>query len=353
MARAARKPPFARTAYLKQTLVFYDGPQVVLMQSDRGFPMIAVAVDEPDEDSYPMFITEVTDESMRRYLREKVDLRYLFREGSKRRYLGDWSDLDEQGWLRISRADDVTNDAYFPRHGFWSRHHTVEITADVFAADSLAKFAIDGAWDASDFSRFYGKVADLYAYLAITSREAAAHFSALTASSVKDIIRGLGWRGGGSYVGFYDSVFAKVDNISPLRVNRIAYASPGTIELKGSEQPLADIERVVASFGKDEGSLKLSYDFVYKVLGKEELRTASPERSFSTESVRDSVIEHCFTINRGLGVDAPEDMLALCDKNAVVFAKITLSFYRRAKDLHAFHAEGRVAGKGIFEIAAE
>lgn len=346
----ARRPSIARTAYLKQTLVFFDGPQVVLMQSDRGFPMVAVAVSEPDEEHYPMFVTEVSDETLRRYLRQKVDLRYLFREGSKRRYLANWAELDEQGWMRVRRADDVTHEDYFPRHGFWARHHTVEINPAVFANDRLAVFAIDGTWDASDFSRFYGKVADLYAFLSITSADASTNLSGGMTESLKEVIRSLGWRGGGSYVGFYDSVFARVDALSPLRVNRIQYASPGTIELKGSRDALADVSRVVEQFGAEGGSLKTAYSFVYDVLGREDLRTAGPDRTFSSEATRDVVLERCFEINRGLGVEAPETLLALCDGNAVVFAKITLSFFRRAKELYAFHAEGRVAPEGLEEI---
>lgn len=351
MARAARKPPFARTAYLKKTLVFYDGPQVALMQSDRGFPMIAVAVGEPSFESYPMFITEVTDTNLRRYLREKVDLRFLFKEGAKRHYIANWAELDEKHWLKIARADDVNEESYFPRHGFWARHHTADVGDEAFAADRLASFAIDGSWEASDFSQFYGKVADLYAYLAITSTKKDGAKSALAIDPVKDIIRRSSWRGGGSYVGFYDAVFSRVDTVSPLGVNCIAYASPGMIELKGSSEPLSDVSKVVDNFGADDGGLlKAAYDEVYGTLGKEKLRTASPDHSFSSEQVRHEVLDSCYVINSGLGVDDPEELLALCDYNALVFAKITLSFYRRAKDLYAFHAEGRVTARGLSKI---
>jgi hypothetical protein len=298
-----------------------------------------------------LFLTEVTDDTFRRYLNQKVDLRFLFKDGSKRRYLANWANLDEQDWLRVSRADDIAEDAYFPAHGFWARHHTAPIASTVFADDRLAVFAIDGSWDASDFSRFYGKVADLYAFLSVTSGSTTAHLSAMGSDTVRSVIRSLGWRGGGSYVGFYDSIFSKVDALSPLRVNRIEYASPGTIELKGSDAPLTDVARVVSQFGAEGGALKAPYSQVYDALGKEDLRTASFGAEFSSPSLRMLVIDRCFEINKGLGVDAPEVLFDLCDENAVVFAKITLSFFRRAKELYAFHAEGRVASRDRGEVA--
>lgn len=351
MAKLA-KPRFARTAYLKQTLVAFDGPQLVYFQSDRGFPLLGLAVDEPNEQSYPLLLAEVKDEDFRRYLDQKVDLHYLFRFAAKRLYYGNWAALNEQGWLPLIRPKEEVPEIYFPGQGFWSRHHTVEYTGTVFASDTLASFAIDGSWDASDFARFYSKFADLYAFLTVGVRQLAGQIPADALQSVKRVIQSLAWRGGGSYVGFYDSMFSKIDELSPLRVNRIQYASPGTIELKGSPDALGHVGTVVNSFAADEGEVKEAYDFVNKVLGKENLKAAEANAGFSTPTAEQAVREKCDIINKGLGIDSPEHVLSLCDGKVVIYAKITLSFYRRAKELHRFHAEGRVAAKDAPEPVA-
>lgn len=342
-----RLPSYARRATFVQTLVYYDGPQVMLFKSDRGFPSVGVAVGEPDEQHYALFVTEMLDATWRRYLAQKVDLRYLFRDGSKRRYFADWLTLDSQR-LALSRADDVQNDSsLIPDAGFWARDHTVEVHSGAQSAESLTSFAIDGTWDASDFSRFYGKIADLYALSAIATKSSTGTVTGHARDAVKQIIRNSSWRGGGSYVGFYDSIFAKVDDLLPLRVSKIAYASPGTIDLKGSLEPLEDVARIVESFGADSGEIAASYKFVDKVLQREGLKKASPGDAFSSESIRASVLHHSFKMTRQLGIEDPDALLELCGDNVLIFSKIALSFFRRARDLYAFHAEGRVGHKVV------
>ena len=337
-----RKPIYARTVYLKQTLVAFDGPQLVLFQSDRGFPVLALAVEEPTDVSYPMFLAEISNDQLKRYLDQKVDLRYIYRHAAKRLYYANWAALNEQGWLSVNLVKEAIPEDYFPDHGFWSRHHTIAYGASIYASDTLASFAIDGSWDAADFSKFYGKFADLYAFLTVGTRELVKKIPEQSLQGVKSAIRSLGWRGGSSYVGFYDSMFSRIDELSPLRVNRIQYASPGTIELKGDPDALAQVAHVVTAFASDNGDMKGAYFFVSKLLGKEGLKAAPSGSKFSSEQVAQTVLEKCHLLNAGLGANAPDKIFNLCEGDTVVYAKITLSFYRRAKELHGFHAEGRV-----------
>jgi hypothetical protein len=41
-----------------------------------------------------------------------------------------------------------------------------------------------------------------------------------------------------------------------------------------------------------------------------------------------------------------DDIYEACDRNALVFAKVVLSIFRRANELYTFHAEGRVQRLG-------
>jgi len=343
-----RMRSFAQTAALDRILVFFDGPQVVLFRSDRGLPAVGVSVGEPDAEFYPLFVTEVLEANWKRYLAEKVDLRFLFTAGSKRRYFADWSSLEENGRLALSRADDVSpeeEDDLIPASGFWVRHQTASANQKSAINDEIASFAIDGAWDASDFSRFYGRAADLYAYMIVSTKDALNKLSSGSIDAVQEAIRGQSFRGGGSYVGFYDKIFNRVDQLSPLRVRRIAYASPGTIDLVGSPEALHDVSRVVESFGGDTGEIGEIYRRMDGALRRMGLKRAGPDAKFPTSKIENVVLTDALRLNQLLGVDDPMPMFDLCDRKVLVYAKVSLSFYRRAKDLYAFHAEGRVEAK--------
>lgn len=343
-----RMRSFAQAAALDQVLVFFDGPQVVLFRSDRGLPAIGVSVGEPDSSFYPLFVTEVLDANWKRYASEKVDLRYLFTAGSKRRYFANWNDLGESGRLPLSRADDVSaeeEEELIPAAGFWVRHHTSSAESRFAATDQLASFAIDGAWDASDFSRFYGRAADLYAYMIVSTKDALNKLTGDALGAIQEAIRGQSFRGGGSYVGFYDRIFNRVDALSPLRVRRISYASPGTIDLVGSPEALADVSRVVESFGGDSGEVHDLYRKMDGALRRLSLKRAGPEARFPTADIENIILQDALRLNQLLGVDDPLPMFDLCDRNVLVYTKVSLSFYRRARDLYAFHSEGRVEAK--------
>lgn len=342
-----RMRPFAQTATLDRVLVFFDGPQVVLFRSDRGLPAIGVSVGEPDGSFYPLFVTEVLDANWKRYASEKVDLRYLFTAGSKRRYFANWNDLGDTGRLALSRADDVSaeeEEDLVPASGFWVRHHTASAESRFAVTDQLASFAIDGAWDASDFSRFYGRAADLYAYMIVSTKDALNQLSGTAIDAVQEAIRGQSFRGGGSYVGFYDRIFNRVDALSPLRVRRISYASPGTIDLVGSPEALSDVSRVVESFGLG-GEVHQLYRKMDGALKRLSLKRAAPDARFPNPDLENVILQDALRLNQLLGVDDPLPMFDLCDRNVLVYTKVSLSFYRRARDLYAFHSEGRVEAK--------
>jgi len=340
-----RKPSYARKAYLLQTLVFFDGPQVVLFKSDRQFPMIGLAVDFEDygdPSAADFLLTEVTDRSWRDYIDQKVDLRFLFLDASKRLYTGRWTEEDGHTIpLKVAKPNELSAE-FLPDHGFWSRNHTIELDEASKRPTTSQEYAIDGTWDASDFSRFYGRTADLYAFLSVTSDKILGGLDAIKRLNVEGLIKGLAWQGGGSYVGFYDRLFGQVDDLIPLRVSRIAYASPGTIELRGDEEPLNDVNAMIEAFEKNRDDLTSLYSSIHGRLKKARLLGAAADRGFPNPEIESVVRDLSFSLYSHLGVENPASFFELCGRNTLVFSKIVLSVFRRVKDLQTFHAQGRV-----------
>ena len=216
-----RGTAFAHKAKIEVVLVYYDEPQLLLLASDRGIRMIAVAVQRPDMES-PFFCSKVLDKAFDRYLDGKADLHYLFREAHRELYY--FFDLDEEtdGWVSLQKAiaEDIQDDRYWPKVGFFSRNSTTAYHLRPVLEASLQEFKIDGNWEARDFSQFHGKMSDLYALFSILKpfeNEAPASDRLI----VKRYIRDRFWQGGGSYVGFYDDLSAQIKSVNPLSIVRI------------------------------------------------------------------------------------------------------------------------------------
>lgn len=350
MAKIKRLARYAKSAHLIQTVLFYDGPQIILARSDRGFFMVGVAVDIEDID-YPIYFTEVTDKDYYRYLREKVDLRFLFTEASKRKYVADWDQIDNKRLDLWRFRDEFDDEDLIPLSGFWSRNHNVALNEELVSANAIAEFAIDGAWDAPDFARLYAQFSDIYAFVAISSRKFRESLSSASRTALETAVRHLEWKGGGSYLSYYENIFSKVSEAIPLGVREISYASPGRIRLKGDKDALEEVLLVVNNFAQDADKVVESARNLDQILSKFNLkRQGIADAKFPTQEIEIRGVQLATDIFSGLGIDDPEVIKANCQQNSVMYAKVSLSFYRRAKRLYAFHAEGRVRGTNVTSV---
>ena len=197
------------------------------------------------------------------------------------------------------------------------------------------------AWGASDFSIFHGKMSDLYALFGVLERLAD---SAVERGFVRQTIQDRFWQGGGSYVGFYDSLVTrnKLLQLMPLEIARIQYASPGELVLRGDAQALINITDILDVFDENWLDLHKSYREIRKILVKERLLSAKPTASFSNEAVEQFVLKRTIEFASELRLENVDKIRSACDGNTLVFCKVVLSIFRRANELYKFHAEGRV-----------
>jgi hypothetical protein len=334
----------ADVASLVKTLVLFDGPQVALLKSSRNLDMLAVACTKPGY-VYPFFCVEVSPKTLRRYLEQRIDLNYVFRlkEAHKQFYFFDWSNLDGMSVpLKRALISDMQDPDLYPEPGFFARNHTVEFTFEHIVPSAVRTFEIDGKWDAPDFSRFYAKIADVYAFAVINAKSIRKHLSDLDIATLKNAISDYVWKGGGSYVSFYSNLFETVRSLNPLDVAKIQYASPGTIEITGGAEALDEVTAVLKRYDEVGRSLADIYRSIEKLLEREKIRGGDKTASFSSSAVEKYAMELATNFATKLGVEEPSVLLNFCSDNPVIFIKIVMSYYRRGRDLAKFQAEGRV-----------
>src|SRR5690606_19166327 len=181
--------------------------------------MLAVAVSRP-----PMlqafFGCEINDKTYDRYFEGKSDLHYAFREAlGAQYYFFDLAKLhDNVVTLEKSDLNEEEASPYWPQIGFFSRSHTSPFNR-AKTVSSTKKFKIDGKWGANDFSHFHGKMSDLYALFGSISRLGGSE-KGTERGFIREMIQERYWRGGGSYLGFYDSLFQRntLARFTPLEV---------------------------------------------------------------------------------------------------------------------------------------
>jgi hypothetical protein len=133
-----------------------------------------------------------------------------------------------------------------------------------------------------------------------------------------------------------------VGETSPLDVSRIAYMSPGQIELSGHEQTLTEIDDLIQLVGTNYSVLSVRYNEINAILAREGLRRANPDSSFSSRTIEEFVRKRTIELAKGLNISNTENLYKMCSGNSIVMAKMVLSLCRRARGLYMFHAEGRV-----------
>lgn len=337
--RAARNP---ERATLRHALIVYDGPQLLLLETSNKLPMLAVAVDRVGMDA-PFFGCQVKQAVADRYFEGRVDLRFLFLNAiGKSYYFFDLSDDDkDEVILKLATQEEASNEDYWPSHGLFSRSHTSSYgTLD--SQEFVKDFFIDGNWEAADFSRFHGKMANLYSVYKVMMDAAKAGGRDMLAY-LKNAISDRAWEGGGSYVSFYDDMRDKIKKTAQLGVARLQYASPGIVALRGQQDVLGVLSEVVSAFQDGPEKLKSRYEWIHNTLKKEGVLSSSSVTSLSSEAITKLLLLKCRELAKELRIPKIDNLFDACDQNPIKFAKVVMSIHRRSHAIFLFYAEGRVS----------
>jgi hypothetical protein len=300
----------------------------------------AVALDSMEQ---PFFACMVRDKALTKYLEGRADLHYAFRNAvGEAYYFFDLSE-EENGHVKLKWAtkQQVERDDIWPQPGFFARSHTTKFTLGPDLPSSTKVFTIDGNWKAADFSSFHGKMSDLYSLFGslklLEDGETRSGYEFFSRA-----VQERFWQGGGSYGSFYDDLQSHVHKFAPLSVQRIQYASPGEIALRGDGAIFSDITRLLVIFESREEELRVLYKSIYQSLKKHALLSAPPNTEFPAEALGHMIRRAAFSLAGKLLIEEPRRLFEACNENTLVFAKVVLSIFRRGLDLYTFTAEGRM-----------
>ena len=311
------------------------------MGKDRK--VVAVAIDG-EADSTPFFGAEINNKQWERYLRGAADLRYLFLfPHAKRWYHFDLSDIKgETVLLSEAPTDDHKNEEFLPSAGFFSRDHTEDLKSqDSYQLNSY-EFGIDGAWELSDFSKFYGKFSDLYSfYLSLRK-----YVSDATGLPEKRVIRKAfidhPLKGGSSYVNLYHDLFS-AQGRDRLSVQSIQYASPGHVAVSGRKDTFEEIFSSLSTMMNQYDEISTQYKYLHSYLSDAKLLKPDEDKFDPDGPVADFIYGQTNDLAQKMGFEKIELIHELTNQNSLLTAKVLLSHYRRLQAYYMFFAEGRVS----------
>lgn len=323
------------------TLVYVDEPQLILFAAGKS-KVIAVAI-EDGERKYPFLATLVADADWSKYLRETVDLRYLFLYTRIRsNFIFDLADLNEEsGSVMMDPWEGAVPEEYLPSPRFFARDHTEALPVDTIQV-SEQRFNIDGNWDLPDFSHFYGKFSDLYAFQLSLQNFKNEAISFLVRRGVQDAFTKYPMRGGFSYVHFYDDLYRAQPRPERLGVERVAYASPGHVDVIGRGDIFTQIQTDLEHFRSQRNEIAEKYRIFYKMLSKAKLLTAAATELDARSALGQTVLAMSAELGKMVRLPDFDTLIQLCAGRPLAVAKVTLSYIRRLDETFDFFAEGRV-----------
>ncbi|RUV53919.1 hypothetical protein EOA85_26860 [Mesorhizobium sp. M5C.F.Ca.IN.020.29.1.1] len=330
-----------RHASYVQTLVYYDGPVLALLQDRKGNNVVAFAVPDGIEGFDEPFIAKSTSPKLLSdYLRQRIDLSYLMRERrGGEPYLFDWAKFEDE--VQLVPAETVVEDVadLLPSPGFFARNHTEQFKGIKLSPLASHTYRIDGRWSANDFSRFYAKLDDLYSLFSYLDEVRDA--TGPLAQKLVEKIAKYPWQRGGSYLGFFRDIAADSKEDYPLQVSKIKYASPGVIEVKGVNSSLLQIDALVGIFDSSKSDLSSLYRELHGILDRDGV-LGTDAKEFSNKVTERMAEDRADRLLEGLNVTNPGAVKGACQHHLVPYSKIALAIYRRGEEFHRFHAEGRM-----------
>lgn len=325
-----------------QTLVYLDGPQLVLLKTAGASLLLAVAVTDQRYGD-PYFAAEVSHDQLVDFLDERFDLRYLFEKPAfKTWYIADLAGEDPEIPLAIAQPEDDVRARLLPGRGIFARDLTEEIDGATIKPKQKERILVDGAWDLPDFSEFYGHYADFYNLHSSID----AFLDKQTSISRKKMIMDSfikPWEGGGSYSSFYRSIRDHQNREDRLLVGGITYNSPGHIDIKGNLEAFTQVREDVLEFGAHRVEITKEYKNLHKYLSQMKLLSLPSSKFDKNSDLAKEVQDRGLKFASSLNVSEYRHILAMAGGDQLIAAKVLLSAYRRLSKLNEFFLQGRAS----------
>lgn len=336
------KAPRRRRAWFAATLVFYDEPQVILLKDGR-VPIVAVAIPDVDESAARFFATTATLRDWQAYVDGACDLRYLFTYPTARHtYIFDLNMIKDGKVFMDPYLEDHIPEEYLPQARFFSSFHTELLPTEAIASDEEVLY-VDGEWDMPEFGSFYQRYSEIYSFLAAVKNWAAAGIDIQQKKLISMAFLTKPFQGGFSYVHFFKDLGDALLRPQKLGLDKIQYASPGKVEVRGEGQLFDEVEAIIPGFLKQRGAVSKQYGILHQYLSQNKYLAMSGEAYPDDEVVSAYINEQAKKLTDLIGAPNYDVVQDLTRGNALVSAKIVMAFYRRLDEAAAYFAQGRVS----------
>lgn len=333
------------TAKLEQTLLWYDGAQIVLLRRDSLSYVLAVAIDQPGIDE-AFFGSLITIRQLVAYQQERFDLRYILaRPDLRKSYIFPMRYDGEEIILTSVSRNDSKLLSYLPESGFFARSHDPIEVAVTIEPNAKEVFSIDGSWDIGEFSKLYGQIGDLYYTFNGLDRYSDLSMSDKSREKFESALS-RPFRGGGSYSGYYADIANDNDFESQLRVSGIQYNSPGYVELRARQEPFDMLINLLRSFSEDLSSSQQAYNQLYRFLQNNKLLKRDLQIT-GDQTLGASIKSLSKELSDTLTGVKYETIYDIAHRDVLKSAKIILSIARRSFKLFEFFEQGRIQYAGL------
>lgn len=330
-----------RSADFVATLVYADEPQVVHLRS-KTVPVVAVAIPSKDDSQALFLATTASQKDWDSYLEGSADLRYLFIYPKTRLlYTFDFHKVKNKS-ITMDPFDAVPPDDFLPPPRFFSTSHTEDFDL-ISEAGSTEQLLVDGEWQLQEFGRFYQRYSDIYAFVVAQMNWAAKDVAGPIKTKIREAFAGRPFRGGSSYLHLFNDLFDGLPRDERLGLDKVKYASPGFVDVNGRADAFAEVNTSVRAFLLHRVELREKYSNLHAYLSKLGYLTLPGDMYAGNDGTEAYINKQA----RQLADDMPpldyDTILELSKSNALVAAKVTLSFYRRLEEASGYFAQGRVS----------
>ncbi len=330
-----------RSARYLATLIYIDGPQLILFEAGT-MRILGIAIPDTDQSESKFLSVTVTNSNWQKYIRGNCDLRYLFTYPKDRNLF--YCDLQKlkNDRLWMEPYDGEVPEEHLPLSRIFAEDHTHEWDK-LSSPIGVEKLGIDGSWEMQEFGQFYQRYSDIYGFISATDIWQDPQASQTTKVAIKAEFLGRPFRGGFSYVHFFTELMDRIPANDRPSLKKVKYASPGVVELKGKPNTFKTLEKVIENFLANKKDLKDQYSEFHKYLSKQKL-LRTPGSDYKTNEASSAYISQKTKIlSDSLGAFDFDLISELSNKNALVAAKIVLAMFRRVEEAASFFAQGRMS----------
>jgi hypothetical protein len=345
----ARKQPELPAKFV-QILEYMDGPQAVLLERSADFKIVGVAIDEPIG-QHSFFGSAISYDQWERYRRGMLDLRFLFMFPRWKQWFVFKLAFNKDGTIDLRRVarDEHAEQHYIPDAGFFSYDHSEPIKFTRTERYWTFKYVTDGVWDLPDFTEFYHKLTDIYVFSLALKKYQSDDILLTDKKRIRESFMGHPLRGGSSYINLYNDLASTQRLDERLSVGRLQYSSPGHVDVRGRLDIFTDLRTTFHKFDREYEQLKSDYKILHEFLRQHKLLSMDADKFEYDDPLARHIEETSRKLAYRFSLAGDELIFEMTDKNALKFAKVVLSYFRRVERYFMFFAEGRIRESEIVE----